>query len=143
MMPAQPPAPPTRATNRRCWLCATTDGPMRSDIHCSGLPLCARCWTASPRGYNTWSRAASALAIRLDLPRAWKESGIRQSWLEEAANRYGIVAWCDVDTRTTLAPSTAFGWLDAGAVEAAAVDLTAREVQFNASRLDSTGAPRP
>lgn len=143
MMLAQPPAPPTRATNRRCWLCGTTEGRMRADVHCSGLPLCSRCWTASPRGYNEWVRASSALAVRLGLPRVWQDSGFRMAWLEEVATRYRIRAWCDVDTRTTPAPEVEFGWFDPTDTEAAAVELTAREDAFTASRIGATGANRP
>lgn len=132
--PAVPPDPP------RCWLCGTTAGPMRSDVHCSGRPLCPRCWDLAPRGYNRWVRSASALYVLLSLPRVWHDSGMRCAWLQRAAERHGITAWHDVDRRTTPDPEDPFGWLTLDQVEAAVDELAAREAEFERGRAGAMGA---
>ncbi|MEF9908626.1 hypothetical protein ACQSMD_33400 [Streptomyces flavovirens] len=120
----------------RCWLCGTNEGPLRSDVHLTGH-LCSPCWSARPRGATSWGRAASALAIRLQLGRHWTESGFRQGWLQEIARRHRITAWHDAPS-TATAPDAPFGWLPADAFDQAAAELERREAEFNRSRITRT-----
>ncbi|MFE7619033.1 hypothetical protein [Streptomyces sp. NPDC057496] len=116
------------ADSVRCWLCGTTNGPLRSDIHLKGH-LCPSCWDAQPRSYNTWVRAASALAQRLDLGRHWTGTGFRHQWLQDAARQHGVTAWHDVP-RDTEPPAEPFGWITPDALETAAADLARQEEEF-------------
>ncbi|MFE9783654.1 hypothetical protein ACFYPA_36615 [Streptomyces sp. NPDC005775] len=121
----------------RCWLCGTDKGALRSDLHVTGH-LCPSCWTAQPRGANDWLRAASTLAIRLELGTYWTGSGFRQTWLQETARRYGITAWRDVPPRTP-GPDEPFGWIPRADVDRAAAELEQREADFCRTLI----TPRP
>ncbi|WP_406128019.1 hypothetical protein [Streptomyces sp. NBC_00989] len=123
-----------RPEHNHCWLCGTPGTPrtLRADVHMNGH-LCPRCWQFQPRGRNTWSRAASALCIALALPRGWHDSGLRTTWLQDAAQQHGITAWHD--TQGVLAPAAPFDWIPAHVLTAAAADLTALEEEFQRSRI--------
>lgn len=136
---------PRRIDRLRCWLCGIPGelpplGMFRSDIHVSGH-LCPSCWDRQPRGRATWTRAASALYVALDLPRAWHHTGYRTGWLQTAAQHHGVTAWHDVP-RDTPAPDEPFGWLTPDVLEAAAADLQARDEEFQRSLIPPT-ARRP
>lgn len=120
------------AVQVRCWLCGGTEGPLRSDVHMATGHLCPPCWTAHPRGRNRWSRGSSVLEVRLGLGPEWTRSGLRQAWVQQAAERHGILAWCDVP-RGTDPPADPFGHLDPGAVGAAAIDLVELEAEHQRS----------
>ncbi|MFF8919088.1 hypothetical protein ACF08M_38785 [Streptomyces sp. NPDC015032] len=107
---------------------------MSADVHQSAGHLCARCWAFGPRGRNEWLRAASALCIALGLPkREWHESGFRNGWLQETAQRHRITAW--VDAGRTDQPTVAFGWLAKDVLTAACADLEAMEAELQRSRV--------
>lgn len=124
----------------RCWLCATTEGPLRDDVHVTGH-LCPSCWTSQPRGSTAWSRAASTLANRLGLSHQWTHSGLRQAWLQDVARRHHITSWYDTPGGTPV-PDTPFGWITPDTVDRARVELEQREAAFNQSRI-APGALHP
>ncbi len=128
------PGPPPGSL--RCWLGATTEAPLRSDVHLSGH-LCARCWAVQPRGRSEWARAAEALAVALDLTRReWRET-FRTGWLERVARKHGVLSWHD--TRNVPAPDEPFGWIPADVLTTAASELADMDAAFARSRY--TGTP--
>lgn len=124
-----------RPEHNHCWCCGApgTPGSLRPDIHLTGN-LCLRCWRGQPRARTTWTRATSALRIALDLPRVW-DGGFRVGWVENAALRHQVTAWCDVPRNLSVPlPARPFDWISPDTLAAARADLTAREADFDRSR---------